>query len=128
MRPTCAPCTGQLEAAGLRPQLLVDCSHANSAKDHTRQAIVFRDVLAQRAAGDRGIIGLMLESHLFAGKQALGDGAELSYGVSVTDACIGWDETVELLRRGRRHARGAGRSARVASARLVAHGRARVNV
>ena len=89
---------GQLEAAGLRPQLLVDCSHANSAKDHTRQAIAFRDVFAQRAAGDRGIIGLMLESHLFEGKQSLGDGAELSYGVSVTDACIGWDETVELLR------------------------------
>ena len=88
----------QLERAGLPPQVLVDCSHANSSKDHTRQAGAFRDVLAQRAAGNRGIIGLMLESHLFEGSQSLGDGADLRYGVSVTDACIGWDETAELLR------------------------------
>ncbi len=88
----------RLEAGGLRPQVLVDCSHANSAKDHTRQSIAFRDVLAQRAAGNMGIIGVMIESHLFEGKQSLGDDpSELRYGVSITDACIGWDETVELL-------------------------------
>ena len=89
----------RLDAGGLAPQVLVDCSHANSAKDHTRQSIAFRDVLAQRAGGDTGIIGLMLESHLFEGKQKLGDDpGELRYGVSITDACIGWDETVKLLR------------------------------
>ena len=88
----------RLEAGGLRPQVLVDCSHANSGKDHTRQSIAFRDVLAQRAAGNMGIIGVMLESHLFEGKQSLGDDpSELRYGVSITDACIAWEETVELL-------------------------------
>lgn len=87
----------QLEKAGLRPQVMVDCSHANSAKDHTRQAIAFRDVMQQRASGTDGIIGLMLESHLFAGNQSL-DSGELRYGVSVTDACIDWSETEVLLR------------------------------
>jgi 3-deoxy-7-phosphoheptulonate synthase len=87
----------QLEKAGLRPQVMVDCSHANSAKDHTRQSIAFRDVMQQRAAGTDGIIGLMLESHLFAGNQSL-DSGELRYGVSVTDACIDWSETEGLLR------------------------------
>ena len=89
----------RLEAASLRPAVLVDCSHANSDKDHTRQAIAFRDVLRQRAGGDSGILGVMLESHLHEGKQPLGAALEeLRYGVSVTDACIGWDETAELLR------------------------------
>ena len=89
----------QLEAAGLTPTVLVDCSHANSGKDHRRQSIAFRDVIAQRAAGNRGVIGLMLESHLNEGNQSLGDDpSALRYGVSITDACIGWDETVELLR------------------------------
>ena len=93
----------QLSSTGLRPQLLVDCSHANSAKDHRRQAVAFRDVVQQRAAGDRGILGLMLESHLFEGNQPLTDTPEdLRYGVSVTDACIGWDETATLLREGAR--------------------------
>ena len=87
----------QLEKAGLRPQVMVDCSHANSAKDHTRQSIAFRDVVEQRTAGTEGIIGLMLESHLFAGNQPL-DGGELRYGVSVTDACIDWAETESLLK------------------------------
>ncbi len=87
----------QLEKAGLRPQVMVDCSHANSAKDHTKQSIAFRDVIQQRAAGTDGIIGLMLESHLFAGNQSL-DSGELRYGVSVTDACIDWAETEVLLR------------------------------
>lgn len=88
----------RLERAGLRRQVLVDCSHANSGKDHTRQAAAFRDVLAQRAAGDRGLIGLMVESNLFEGRQALGsDPSTLRYGVSITDACIGWEETVQLL-------------------------------
>ncbi|PZC43816.1 MAG: 3-deoxy-7-phosphoheptulonate synthase [Chloroflexi bacterium] len=86
----------QLEKVGLRPQVMVDCSHANSAKDHTRQSIAFRDVIQQCAEGSEGIIGLMLESHLFAGNQSL-DSGELRYGVSVTDACIDWAETEMLL-------------------------------
>ena len=88
----------QLRSAGVPAQLMVDCSHANSDKDHTRQAIALRDVVGQRAAGNSDIAGVMVESHLFPGRQALGDDpSKLAYGVSITDACIGWDETSELL-------------------------------
>ena len=87
-----------LTKAGLGPQLLVDCSHANSNKDHARQGMVLRDLLAQRAAGDTDIVGCMLESHLYPGNQKLGaDPSSLEYGVSITDACVGWDETETLL-------------------------------
>ena len=87
-----------LAAAGLPERLLVDCSHANSQKNHNNQQIAFRDIIAQRAAGNIGIVGLMLESHLFPGSQPLGmDPSALQYGVSITDACIGWDETEALL-------------------------------
>ena len=82
----------QLRASDSRPLVMVDCSHANSEKDHTRQSVAFRDVIQQRAEGSDGVVGLMLESHLFAGKQSL-DSGELRYGVSVTDACIDWNET-----------------------------------
>ncbi len=89
----------RLEQAGLPPRVIVDCSHANSGKDHRRQAIVWRDVLKQRIEGDRSIVGLMLESNLHEGKQGVGDARSgLAYGVSITDACIGWDETEALLR------------------------------
>jgi 3-deoxy-7-phosphoheptulonate synthase len=89
----------RLEAAGLPPRVIVDCSHANSGKDHRRQSIVWRDVLAQRVAGDRSIVGMMLESNLQPGSQpAQADRSKLTYGVSITDGCIGWDETEELLR------------------------------
>jgi 3-deoxy-7-phosphoheptulonate synthase len=88
----------KMEKAGLPPRIVVDCSHANSGKDPTRQSIVWRDVLAQRAAGDRSIVGLMLESNIHPGSQAVqADRSKLAYGVSVTDACIGWDETEALL-------------------------------
>jgi|TARA_B100000959_G_scaffold280695_1_gene343027 3-deoxy-7-phosphoheptulonate synthase len=87
-----------LESAGLRPNVVIDCSHANSNKDHNRQPIVFRDTIRQRSAGNEGVIGLMLESHLNEGNQSLGDPAELKYGVSITDACINWETTEELLR------------------------------
>lgn len=88
----------RLAAAKLPERLLVDCSHANSQKDHNNQQIGFRDVIAQRAAGNTGLVGLMLESHLFPGSQPLNkDLSTLQYGVSVTDACIGWDETAALL-------------------------------
>ncbi len=87
-----------LRDAGLPPFLIVDCSHGNSGKDEARQPAVFRDVLEQRAGGQRGIVGLMLESHLEAGRQDLGvNPSALRYGVSITDACIGWGQTEELL-------------------------------
>ncbi|MBN8411811.1 3-deoxy-7-phosphoheptulonate synthase [Halomonas cupida] len=85
-----------LREAGLSPRLMVDCSHANARKDHRRQSEVLLDVLAQRLAGDTALIGVMLESHLHEGKQPL-DPGKLRYGVSVTDACIGWETTEHLL-------------------------------
>lgn len=88
----------RLEAAGLSPRIIVDCSHANSGKDHRRQSVVWRDVLEQRAAGDRSIVGMMLESNINAGSQPVQrDRSMLEYGVSITDGCIGWDETESLL-------------------------------
>ncbi|TWT34830.1 Phospho-2-dehydro-3-deoxyheptonate aldolase, Tyr-sensitive [Blastopirellula retiformator] len=89
----------QLEKANLQSNLLVDCSHANSNKDHTQQRNVWLDVLNQRTEGNRSIIGMMLESNISAGNQKLGaEPSALTYGVSITDACIDWDETAELLR------------------------------
>ncbi|WP_252089035.1 3-deoxy-7-phosphoheptulonate synthase [Pseudomonas sp. MWU13-3659] len=87
-----------LAKAGLQARIMVDCSHANSGKDPARQPAVFEEVLAQRLGGDRSIVGVMLEGHLFDGCQALGKGA-LKYGVSITDGCLGWDSTEHLLRR-----------------------------
>jgi 3-deoxy-7-phosphoheptulonate synthase len=87
-----------LARAGLPPRLIVDCSHMNAAKDHTREGQVLREVLDQRVAGNRDLVGVMLESHLFPGSQTLGDDpTALQYGVSITDPCIGWDETEALL-------------------------------
>lgn len=85
-----------LEEAGLTPRLMVDCSHANARKDHRRQSEVLLDALAQREAGETALAGLMLESHLHEGKQPLEPG-RLRPGVSVTDACIGWEATERLL-------------------------------
>jgi 3-deoxy-7-phosphoheptulonate synthase len=76
---------------------MIDCSHANSGKDYTRQASVCRNVAGQIAAGDRRIVGVMLESNLVAGAQKLVPGQELVYGQSITDGCIGWDETRQML-------------------------------
>ncbi|GGC75029.1 3-deoxy-7-phosphoheptulonate synthase [Vreelandella lutescens] len=86
-----------LREAGQNPRLMVDCSHANARKDHRRQSEVMLDVLAQRQAGDANLVALMLESHLFEGKQALAPSA-LRYGVSVTDACVNWETTERLLK------------------------------
>jgi 3-deoxy-7-phosphoheptulonate synthase len=77
---------------------MIDCSHANAGKDHTRQAAVCRNVLDQVRGGDRAILGLLIESQIEAGRQSWSPGAPLRYGVSITDACIGWDETQRLLR------------------------------
>jgi 3-deoxy-7-phosphoheptulonate synthase len=87
-----------LKKAGLPPVFVVDCSHGNSEKDHTRQELVLRSILASRRQGVRGIQGFMLESNLNEGNQALGKApSALAYGVSITDACIGWEKTAELL-------------------------------
>ena len=88
----------QLEAAGLPPRVMVDCSHANSNKDYRRQPLVCRDVAGQIARGGSHILGVMLESNLVAGAQKIVEGQPLVYGQSITDACIGWDETIVLLR------------------------------
>jgi 3-deoxy-7-phosphoheptulonate synthase len=88
----------QLEAAGIEPSLLIDCSHANSMKDFSRQNKVFRSLIRQRSEGQDAIVGFMLESNLNAGRQDIPDDpADLAYGVSVTDPCIGWEETHSLL-------------------------------
>ncbi|MGC1200278.1 MAG: 3-deoxy-7-phosphoheptulonate synthase [Candidatus Acidiferrales bacterium] len=89
---------GQLKDAGLPPRVMIDCSHANSNKDHTRQPLVCRDVAAQIARGQNQIIGVMLESNLVAGAQRLIAGQPLVYGQSITDACMAWPETLTLLR------------------------------
>ncbi|MFM8291500.1 MAG: 3-deoxy-7-phosphoheptulonate synthase [Planctomycetia bacterium] len=87
-----------LEAAKLPACVIVDCSHANSGKDHRRQSIVWRDVLEQRIAGDRSIVGMMLESNINPGSQPVAaDRSALAYGVSITDGCVGWEETEALL-------------------------------
>ena len=87
-----------LRKAGLREQVMVDCSHANSSKQHRRQIEVAADVAHQVAAGEQRIIGVMVESHLHEGRQDLVAGTALRPGVSITDACIGWDDTAPLLR------------------------------
>jgi 3-deoxy-7-phosphoheptulonate synthase len=87
----------RLEQAGLRPGVLIDCSHANSGKDHTRQALACRHIASQVAAGERRILGVMLESNLVPGAQKLAPGKPLVHGQSITDACIGWEETAVLL-------------------------------
>lgn len=90
-----------LEAAKLPCRLMIDASHANSSKQHQRQIDVMRDVGAQLAAGSRCIFGVMVESHLHAGAQKFSPGkddpAKLAYGQSITDACIGWDDSVNVL-------------------------------
>jgi 3-deoxy-7-phosphoheptulonate synthase len=88
----------QLRAAELPEVVMVDCSHANSRKDPARQAEVVRSVAEQVAGGDRRIIGLMLESHLRGGRQDIVAGKPLVYGQSITDACMGWDDSEAALR------------------------------
>ena len=90
-----------IEAAGLPCKLMIDASHANSSKQHQRQIDVMKDVGEQMAAGNRCIFGVMVESHLHAGAQKFSAGKDnpnkLEYGKSITDACIGWDDSVALL-------------------------------
>jgi 3-deoxy-7-phosphoheptulonate synthase len=77
---------------------MIDTSHGNSEKDYRRQVPVARDIAGQVAAGERGIIGVLMESFLVDGRQDLGDPSRLTYGQSITDACMGWDMTVPVLR------------------------------
>src|SRR5262249_7196324 len=86
-----------LHRAGLLTCLMVDCSHGNSGKDHQRQPAVARDLAGQIAEGSRHVVGLMLESHLVGGRQDPKPGQPLTYGQSITDACLGWDDTVPVL-------------------------------
>jgi 3-deoxy-7-phosphoheptulonate synthase len=109
-----------LRDAGLPERLVVDASHGNSERDHQRQPTVVRDIAAQIAAGERGIAGVMVESFLVAGRQDLSDPSRLVYGQSITDACIGWEDTVAVLQDlasavRERRARSEGQRPRVAS-------------
>jgi 3-deoxy-7-phosphoheptulonate synthase len=96
-----ADAAAQLTKSNLPPVLMVDCSHANSLKQHGKQEDVWRSLIEQRAAGTRAIIGAMLESYLKEGQQAVPTNpAEMIYGVSVTDACLSWETTERMLRSG----------------------------
>jgi 3-deoxy-7-phosphoheptulonate synthase len=92
-----ADTAARMEQAGIAPRIMIDFSHANSNKDYRRQAIVCHDVAGQIAAGDRRILGVMIESNLVAGAQPLVAGKALLYGQSITDGCIDWRETRTLL-------------------------------
>jgi len=92
-----AQASAELQAAGLPVQLMIDFSHANSSKKFERQIIVGHDVAAQIAAGNHGITGAMIESHLKEGRQDVVPGRELTFGQSVTDACINWEDTLVVL-------------------------------
>ena len=89
----------QLAASGLEQRLMVDFSHANSSRDYRRQLEVCADVAGQIAAGDDRIVGVMAESQLHPGRQDLIPGKPLAYGVSITDACVAWDDSVLMLER-----------------------------
>jgi 3-deoxy-7-phosphoheptulonate synthase len=89
---------GTLRAAGLPPVLMIDTSHGNSGKDYRRQPLIAGEIAEQVAAGQDGIVGVMLESFLVDGRQDLAEGTSLVYGQSITDACVGWETTVPVLR------------------------------
>ncbi|GAC1307270.1 MAG: 3-deoxy-7-phosphoheptulonate synthase AroG [Vulcanimicrobiaceae bacterium] len=92
-----ATVTHALRAARVATGIMIDASHGNSSKQHANQIPVARDIAAQVAAGDRTIAGVMIESHLVAGRQDLAPGRELTYGQSITDACIAWPDSVDVL-------------------------------
>ena len=93
-----AVCEEELESIGATQAIMVDCSHANSNKDHTKQGSVLKAVAEQISVGNKSIRGVMLESNLKPGNQKVDSSQELQYGVSITDACIGWEETERLLK------------------------------
>jgi len=87
----------QLTKSGLTDNIMIDFSHANCSKDYKKQMVVAQDVAGQIAQGNQAIFGVMVESHLVEGRQELIEGSALRYGQSITDACIGWDDTESLL-------------------------------
>ncbi len=94
-----ALCEEELKKAKVTPNIMVDCSHANSNKNHELQTLVMDNVANQIAEGNKSIIGLMVESHINAGNQKIPENlSDLKYGVSITDACIDWDTTVKSLK------------------------------
>ncbi|MGD2170715.1 MAG: 3-deoxy-7-phosphoheptulonate synthase [Gammaproteobacteria bacterium] len=97
-RVSVAGVTEKLEASGLNPRLMIDCSHANSQKKFHKQVEVCRDVIHQIKTGQDNIFGVMIESHLVEGRQDYRKGSELTYGQSITDACLGWEDSESLLR------------------------------
>jgi 3-deoxy-7-phosphoheptulonate synthase len=97
--PDVAAALGALARAGLPARLMIDASHGNSEKDHRRQAVVADALASQLEAGEPGLIGIMLESFIQAGRQDVDDPARLVYGQSITDACMDFDTTVAVLRR-----------------------------
>jgi 3-deoxy-7-phosphoheptulonate synthase len=96
-KPYVEQATNAMKAHHLNPLICMDCSHGNSQKNHKLQRIAFENTIQQRAKGNQNIISVMLESYLYPGKQPLKDSKALEYGVSITDACIGWEETQELI-------------------------------
>ncbi|HOE42719.1 MAG TPA: 3-deoxy-7-phosphoheptulonate synthase [Rhodoferax sp.] len=104
-----AQAEADLVAARLPTNIVVDCSHANSRKNHALQSLVLKDVVGQIVDGCRSIKGVMLESNLFEGNQKLGDPKQLRYGVSITDACLGWEATAVGLREAAQRLRTASR-------------------
>lgn len=101
-KPNCGPediakAVALVAGEGIARAIMVDCSHDNSGKDHTKQGQVCRDALGVFRGGQKELMGLLIESNLHPGKQAWKADIELQYGVSITDACIGWQETEELL-------------------------------
>ena len=94
-----AEAAAALEMAGLAPRLMIDASHANSAKKPENQPRVIEDIARQMEAGERRILGVMVESHLVAGRQDVIPGHALTYGQSITDGCIGWEDSVAVLER-----------------------------
>ena len=89
--------TGILESNGMKSNIMIDASHANSKKDYKNQSIVVNDVKQQISNGEKNIIGIMLESNLVEGNQKINNKEKLKYGQSITDSCIGWNETEEII-------------------------------
>jgi len=89
--------TSILESNGMKPNIMIDASHANSKKDYKNQSIVVNDVKQQISSGEKNIIGIMLESNLVEGNQKINSREKLKYGQSITDSCIGWNETEEII-------------------------------
>ena len=86
-----------MRKSGMEPSIIIDCSHGNSLRNPLNQPTAFRDVIGQVKNGATAIAGVMLESYLKTGKQPMKSRAELTYGLSITDGCLGWDETEALI-------------------------------